>query len=113
MTRVRHIADHPPITEDMEQSNPHDLHALASIELRWTGPGKMVPHIGTQTTNRVTLMRQAQPGRIMGQTPKETGAKQDHPSNHHRTTCLMREATANTLRGTATLIHNHTARIIP
>jgi hypothetical protein len=73
----------------------------------------MVPHIGTRTTSHAILMRQAQLRRIMGQTPKGTGAKHNHPSTHHMTMRLMREAIANTLRGTMMLIHSHTARIIP
>src|SRR5436305_7466071 len=73
----------------------------------------MGPHIGTQTTSHVTLMRQAPIRRIMGQTPKGTGAKHNHPSTHHTTTRFMREARANAPRSTKTLIHSHAARTIP
>ena len=74
----------------------------------------MEPHIGTRTTNRVILTRQAQLRRIMGQTPKEMDVKHNHPGTHHTTMrLLMREVIANALLGTTMLIHSHTARIIP
>lgn len=73
----------------------------------------MEPHIDTRTTSRVILTRQVQIGPIMGQTPKGTGAKHNHPSTHHTTMHFMREAIANTFRSTTMLIRSHTARIIP
>jgi hypothetical protein len=73
----------------------------------------MEPHIDMRTTSRVTLTRQAQIRPSMGQAPKGTGAKHNHPSTHHTTMHSRREVITNALRSTTMHTRSLAVRTIP